>query len=242
MAGFKDIATILAFLIGGYWTYHLYNQFRDTAPRLTTTHHIQSWPLPDGRTLVRIEAAVVNSGKVKVEPLNGDMLVQELLPMNNDQLARFQKSKLIVDCIDDTGKPIPNCVENQGIRPGQTFNFNLSGADRSLEPGESTYYRRYAIVRGEVRALEVYTDIKNPDEGGRRGWIVDTVQELNNPLESPIPVQTAAATTRLRAPVHHAKKSGPSCPCPDKATPAAAQPSPALPIVISPPSSSNPQR
>jgi hypothetical protein len=180
IAAIKDIFTIVALVVAGAWTILLTRQFRDTAPKLSTTHQVQSWRLPDKKLLVRVQAKVINSGKVLIYPVEGVLLVQQFLPLTGEQRKWLEQGRLIHDCVDDSGKRMEGCVPQQGLRfPGsKQVRFELSGIERSLEPGEENSYWRYLTLDEDARIVEVYTFFGSAAEKGRRGWSADSVLAL----------------------------------------------------------------
>ncbi|MBI3696386.1 MAG: hypothetical protein HY238_16305 [Acidobacteria bacterium] len=65
----KDVVTILAVFVGGYWTFRLYDQHRENRPRLSIEHRVTHRPLPPDKVLLIIDARVTNTGKVLIKPL-----------------------------------------------------------------------------------------------------------------------------------------------------------------------------
>jgi hypothetical protein len=179
-ASLQAIATIFAFAVGGFWTYLLTTQFRETAPKLAIKHAVSSWRLDNGSILLRVDSTVTNSGKGLIKGLNGKLIVLRLFPETPEQAANYAKGKVLFDCTDDRGLALKKCVSEQGLKlpTSSKHELPIADAERKLEPGESESYWRYIPMDGSVRTVEVMTFIDNPDTEGRRGWVFDDTHEV----------------------------------------------------------------
>ena len=180
-ASLQAIATIFAFAVGGFWTYLLTTQFRETAPKLAIKHSVSSWRLDDGSILLRVDSTITNAGKVLINGLNGKLIVLRLFPETTEQVANYAKGKVLFDCTDERGLALKKCVSEQGLKlpPSSKHELPIADAERKLEPGESESYWRYVPMDRSVRTVEVMTFIDNPATQGRRGWVFDDTHEVN---------------------------------------------------------------
>jgi hypothetical protein len=85
----KDVATIIALIIAGLWTYALTKQFRDTVPKLAIKHDVSCWRMRDGSLLVRLDSTLTNTGKVLIRGLNGRLIVLRMLPETDEQAVAY---------------------------------------------------------------------------------------------------------------------------------------------------------
>ena len=174
----QAIATIVAIAVGGIWTYALTRQYRETVPKLDITQSASSWLLRDGTTLLRIDSILTNSGKVRIEGIDGRMIVLRMLPETDEQAQNFAAGNLWFSCKDDSGKALPDCVEEQGLNlPSESKKtFEIKHPSDSLEPGESLPYWRYLHFPTDVATIEVYTIITKPN--AKEDWIFDSTFDL----------------------------------------------------------------
>jgi len=182
------IATIIALVVGGAWTYKLTSQYRETVPKLTIVQKASSWRLRDGSTLLRIDSILTNAGKVKIEGVTGKMIVWRLLPETDKQAKDFETGNYLFSCKDERGNLYPNCVPAQGLNlpPESKAEFDMKYPQEGLEPGESQPYWFYFRSSGDVSTVEVYTVVTKPKKSNG-DWIFDSTFDLNT---------AAAATSR----------------------------------------------
>jgi hypothetical protein len=181
----QALATIVALLVGGIWTYVLTSQYRETAPKLTIKQSVSSWKLKDESTLLRVDSILTNAGRVRIEGISGTMIVLRLLPETDEQVTNLAKNKFYFDCEKDGGGD-KNCVPEQGLNlpASSKHSFEITDKYGNLEPGESLPYWRYLRFPNDVAAVEVYTYITKP--GARSDdWVFDSVFDLKTQTASP---------------------------------------------------------
>ncbi|MDP9169982.1 MAG: hypothetical protein M3N54_05140 [Acidobacteriota bacterium] len=176
-AALQSLATIAALAVGGLWTYKLTRQFRETEPILTIKQNVSSWKLKNGAALIRVDSLLTNASKVRIDSVNGVMIVQRLLPETPEQAANYAAGNIWFSCKDKRGQLSPGCVSEQGLNlpASSTKQFTISDVTGSLEPGESVPYWRYLPLDRDVKTIEVYTDIRKPNGGD---WDFDSVFDL----------------------------------------------------------------
>ena len=176
----KDVATIIALIIAGLWTYALTKQFRDTVPKLAIKHDVSCWRMRDGSLLVRLDSTLTNTGKVLIRGLNGRLIVLRMLPETDEQAVAYAHGDIFYHCKDKNGNPIKNCIPEQGLNLPATSRkeFAIQDPGRSLEPGELKAYWRYFKLDDAARVVEVETFIYVPGSA-TQGWLAESVHELN---------------------------------------------------------------
>lgn len=182
---FQAIATIVALVLGGVWTYRLTSQYREAKPKLAIKHDVSSWKLRGGQTLVRVDSLLTNTGKVQIPSVRGRLYVQRLLPETREQADEYAQGRIWFDC-----KASPGCVPEQGLSVPKSSrkDFDIEDVYGGLEPGESAPYWRYLRLDGEARTIEVYTRIDRPGMPDNP-WILDSVFNLHP--EENLPAQLA---------------------------------------------------
>lgn len=171
-ASLQALATIIAIIVGGIWTYTLTAQFRETQPKLTIKQEVSARKLRNGATLLRVDSVLTNSSKVRIEKIEGKMIVIRLLPETAAQLAEYSKGKFWFIC-EEKGVPLPGCIQEQGLNvpPSSRKEFSLSDST-AMEPGEDNPFWRYLYLDGDVSAVEIYTAIKRPNRSDNE-WVFD---------------------------------------------------------------------
>ena len=178
LVAIQAIATTIALLVAGLWTYALTSQFRETEPKLAIKQDVSSWKLHDGSTLLRVDSTLTNTSKVRIAGVNGKMIIWRLLPETMEQAADYDGGKILFSCRDEHGKQIPECIPDQGLNLPQSSKkqFEIKDLTNNLEPGESVAYWRYLHFDGDVKTIEVYTVIEKP---GRK-WDFDSAYDLKH--------------------------------------------------------------
>jgi hypothetical protein len=186
-AALQAIATIVALIAGGIWTYELTSQYREGKPKLSIKHDVASWTLQNGETLVRIDSVLTNAGKVHIPTVHGRLYVVRLLPETTKQAENYRSGNIWFDC-----KGSPNCIPEQGLNVPDSSrkDFEIQDVAGGLEPGESAPYWRYLRLDNAARTIEVYTRIDRPDMPNNP-WILDSAFDLH-PTGNPSPQKTAS--------------------------------------------------
>lgn len=199
-ATIQSVATVIALVAGGLWTYALTKQYRETIPRLSITHEVTSWRLADDSILVRVDSKVTNVGKVLVKGLNGNLVFLRLLPETEGQRREYANGKIFFDCQQGRPDPIDGCIPEQGLNiPAESKKaFEISDGDRNLEPSESENYWRYWHLDGAAQVVEVQTFIEYPDSRGKRGWTTDTTHVLKPSSTDAMPPQRSLSLGNSR--------------------------------------------
>jgi hypothetical protein len=85
----------------------------------------------------------------------------------------------VFSCKDAGGKPLKDCVPDQGLNLPETSKreFQITDWAGVLEPGESAPYWRYLNFDSDVSVVEVYTRIEKPGKPGDE-WVFDSTFNL----------------------------------------------------------------
>ncbi|HTT33807.1 MAG TPA: hypothetical protein VMH48_09410 [Methylomirabilota bacterium] len=164
-----SVFTVLAIVVGGFWTYMLFIKKRQRYPRAKATHAITHKPLGHNRVLLHVTTDISNPGEVLLRLESGFTRVQQLLPPPPDLVAAIKKG-------DD---PVP---------PGKTeYPWPLVGEriwdwkaqPHEVEPGENEEVHCDFVIADTHRTLEIYTYVKNEAKANREiGWNLTTIYDL----------------------------------------------------------------
>ena len=93
----QAIVTTIAVIIGGIWTYLLFIEHREIAPRVNISHKIQSADITENITWLHIESRINNIGKTRVTLSNGQVRLQLIKPLADSIQKKIDLGKSIFD-------------------------------------------------------------------------------------------------------------------------------------------------
>lgn len=163
----ESVATILAILIGGGWTYILFIKNREKFPKAEITHRIEKINRKND-VIVRLTIEIKNLGKVKLPVKSGEVRLQQIKPSTStvpDAVERFQENKSAKK--REIGWPI---LEER------VFSFKKD--EYELEPTEKEHFEFDFILDQEIDVIQFYTHIKNVFKADK-GWNYTSIHELN---------------------------------------------------------------
>lgn len=163
----ESLATILAILIGGIWTYILFIKNREKFPKADITHKIEKINRKQD-VIVRLTIKIENLGKVKLPVESGEVRLQQIKPSNSsviNAVERFQENKNAKK--REIGWPI---LEER------VFSFKKD--EYELEPTEKEHFEFDFILDQEIDVIQFYTHIKNVFKADK-GWNYTSIHELN---------------------------------------------------------------
>lgn len=159
----QSIVTIVAILIGGFWTYRLFWLRRQRYPRVDLSYEITHRHLTIDKTLLYIILNVKNTGEVLVRIYEGTLWVLHILPLPSEisewlfegKDLRVELQKLITDTgasLWQTEIPWPVIEEKESRWPPGYL---------EIEPGNTTQIRFEVVINREVRTVKVFSFLRN---------------------------------------------------------------------------------
>jgi hypothetical protein len=201
-----SLATILAVVLGGIWSYWLFRVRRHRHPRAEVTQTIVHKPLPHRKVLLNVVTTIVNSGEVLLPVKDGEVWVQQILPLTNPQLQRALQGG------DDLFAALRNWLPTDDQERWQReiawprialHRLQWAGGITEIEPGEKVQIQCDFILDQTVTLVRVSSLIANaeysvsqPGNAAPRRWWkrwqrrrfipmwdVATLYELTPPVE-----------------------------------------------------------
>jgi hypothetical protein len=171
MSALESVATIVALVIGGVWTFRLFVRNRVDKPRATPSHAISIVDLGPEGLLLHVSVQVQNGSAVMLRLTSGEIRLAPILPLPDDAtplLDEFRAS-------ERTGATEINW-------PGcQRIVFDWSKRPREVEPGESDTYHFDFVVSSGLKEFEVYSYFQNVAKIGRSiGWSTTTLHHVES--------------------------------------------------------------
>lgn len=158
----ESLATVIAICVAGCWSYLLFVRRRQRFPRAAVSHQTFCFQLPDGRSLLRVAAKIVNTGEVLMQLRFARTRVQQLLPLP-DHVAQL----LAVTAIDPV--PTKDCELPWTVLGAREWRIDAEIGE--VEPGESEAFHCDFVIPAGVEQVLVYTHVKNHSKPDRDvGW------------------------------------------------------------------------
>ena len=186
----QSVATVIAIVVGGVWTYVLFVENRERFPKAAVDHDVSRVQLDGDRALLRLVVRIENSGKGLLRLTEGEVRVQQILPLSEcspGDAARCPK-RLV-----EANQPVPELGQRIAEWPitaywatptAQPGNHPQAVLDVELEPGEQEFLSFDFIVSEKVRAVQVYSYFMNPEKQDQGiGWKHITFHELTKEAE-----------------------------------------------------------
>ena len=163
------VATVIAFIVGGMWSYKLFVKKRLKYPRANITHKILHKPIPSGKVLLHVTTVISNTGDVLLSLISGTTRIQQMLPLSQEVLNGISEGKDPV-CEQETEIEWPLLMDRDSDWKEREF---------EIEPGEEDQIVYDFIIDANVQTVVVYSYLKNVSKGSRDiGWSLTTVYDL----------------------------------------------------------------
>jgi|ERR1019366_3973743 hypothetical protein len=189
MADWKDpvataqsIVTILALLVGGFWTYRTFIQFRQDRPKLVITHIVHHFPISDHLILLSVEEKLSNVGPVALELTKGEIRIIQVLPLPDGVEQKEKTHDSLADTAED-GKvwPVLKRYPHLWGNHHPFWNFFRKDDHRELiEPGEADSITNYFLISDSKEVVNILSLVGNPTENNRMAWRASTICNLHS--------------------------------------------------------------
>lgn len=165
----QAILTIVAILVGGFWTYLLFVKKRQKYPAANTSHCVSNRPIIDGKVLLRVVTNISNDGNVLLSLESGLIRVQQVRPVSEELAESLNGEKYFEEAQTEISWPL---LEE---RP-----FSFKKKEREIEPGETDEFCFDFILAEEVETILIYTYYKNKKRKRREiGWNMSSFYNLS---------------------------------------------------------------
>ncbi|MSQ32999.1 MAG: hypothetical protein EXR60_01050 [Dehalococcoidia bacterium] len=164
----QSVATVLAILVGGYWTWMFFVSKRGRFPRADIKHNISHRPFANGKVVLSVSVIISNNGDVLLSLVSLETRVQQVLPPPPN----------VLDVIETGGDPV-KAGEGEVQWPELSSRaLSLKKGEFEIEPGESDHRMFDFFIDEEVQTVEVYSYFKNVKKDGPIGWGRTTVYDI----------------------------------------------------------------
>jgi hypothetical protein len=176
----QSSVTIMAIIIGGYWTYRLYRQKRQRYPCANVEHQISHRLISPDKVLLHVNTGVTNAGEVLLSLRCSWTTVEQMLPIAQHLQA----------IIDQSGDPVEE-LETDIVWPLLAKREkHWQKRKFELEPNENDARHFDFILDSNIETVLVYTYFRNAQKYRSRlvrwllrqkseiGWGVTTIYDL----------------------------------------------------------------
>jgi len=186
----QSIVSIIAIVIGGWWGWRLYWQYRDSYPRATLELHLTHWLLKenervtpdladkaelDKKVLLHVKVLVKNVSKVMISVEYIKVQIRQIFPLRKPQLANELATHVFPPVVPNK----PNSTEFNW--PGTHKHYGPYKFDKglySVEPGETTEFYFDFALDAAVQTVSIYAYVKDVSHKGRlKHWLYRLIRK-----------------------------------------------------------------
>ena len=171
LSTWKDLATIIALILGGFWTYKLWIQNRQNRPRLVIAHSAEHVRIPSRhQVLLGVTEKFSNVGPVAIELNKGEIRVYQVLPLPDgaDQRAK-------------TADSLNGTAEDAEVWPVlQVYPHPWDKERELIEPGEVDEIKNYFLIPESIEVVNIISYVGNPAEDSKMAWQASTSYDLRS--------------------------------------------------------------
>jgi hypothetical protein len=155
----QAIATIVAILVGGWWTYTLFVAQGGFSPGIKIDYDISSKALSRNTVLLHLRVRAENTGRSLVEWGEADVRVQQILPLDKNLQRSFATGDQLVP-------------QDSNVVRWPVLCRYLTNIDYKLRPGEIDAIDFDFILPSKVKTVRVYSFIgeKASTTKDPKGW------------------------------------------------------------------------
>jgi hypothetical protein len=173
-AALQSFITVLALIVGAYWTYTTFITTRQDRPRLTITHSASHFPISDHRILLSVSEKLTNPGAINVEPREGLIRIDQVLPVPASVEEKLKSTSPDPypggnPCLKQPEKGTLNDTALDAcVWPIVAFHMHYWTKDHPLllEPGEVDTVQNFFIIPDSIQVVYILSAIRSPaDEG-----------------------------------------------------------------------------
>jgi hypothetical protein len=166
----QAIATIVALIVGGAWTYILFVRKRQRFPRARVEHAVAIKPMSSKSLLVHLSVRIQNIGEVLLELVDSDIRLYQLVPVEGE----------IAEKIDKGEDPVPKGESEIDWPPLGQRECDWKQSPIEIEPGEYDEFHYDFVIASSVATFSAYSHFRNVVKKRRKiGWNWTTIHDTS---------------------------------------------------------------
>lgn len=167
---FQSLATILALVVGGTWSYMLFVSRRQRYPRARVEHKVIARPIANGKALLSVDVFVSNCGEVLLSLVSWEINVKQMLP------PRLELQRLL-----------SRKANSAPMTGSQIIEWNLVASRKDkwrvgefeVEPGEQHQIHSDFLIDANLETILVESFFENVKKSKKHvEWSFSTVHDL----------------------------------------------------------------
>jgi hypothetical protein len=166
----QSVATVVALLVGGIWTFRIFIKNRLNRPCANVTHVVTTKLLSGHGMLVHVGVQVKNDSAVLMRLATGEIRLVPVLPLDDATASALASAAELVR--DRSSEPE---VQWPSVR---SYKIDWSDCPREIEPHESDTFHFDFVTKSDLVFFEVYSYLQNVTKSKRDiGWSTTTLHE-----------------------------------------------------------------
>jgi hypothetical protein len=178
--GIQAIATTVALIVGGFWTYTLFLKRRQAFPRPKIEHQVVIKKIQSTQYLLFATITIINASEVLLKIRSGSIWVQQVLPLTPELqilIERYGEYQRAAPLWGDGGREINWTAKAR---------LDLSLEKRSIikiEPSEVETICCDFLISSEIQTIKLSSYFEDDSKPGF-GWTLTTIHDINFPSAS----------------------------------------------------------
>lgn len=170
--GLHSVATIIALMVGGWWTYTRFVKNRGNFPRAKLSHAITQRDLGSGFRLIHVATTITNSGTTLLKLCSGFTQILQIVPADEDVMKALREQK------ESSNEKMAAEFDWPGAGRRE---FSWKDSPRELEPGEDETVECDFALEADIKTISVYTFFQNERKlPSKIGWHLSTFCDLSS--------------------------------------------------------------
>src|SRR5262245_61639589 len=160
--------TVAAIVIGGWWTYRLFVEHRESKAHLNISHALVIKAISPNLLWIHLTVTAENRGDSLATLHSADVRLQQILPLDPSLDEERRNNNLV--------------PAGQTQVPWPTLKRSVLPLDDEIEPKESDNIEFDFTIPSSVKTVRVYTYFENAENSSTRkrmGWSRGTVYDLS---------------------------------------------------------------
>lgn len=191
----QAVLTCVAIVVGGVWALLQFGWHREAYPHLTLDQTISHRALPIEKTLLIVDVSLKNDGHVLLNPIDGYVTVNQILPLGDKARALLAPTR---ETYVKEGQEAIDWANLIGAR--------IENRSRFLEPDESDQLHYEFIFPSTVCTVIVNSFFKNPklsSPSNEIGWERATIYDVRPPADCSKPDNKASVLSHQPSTAHN---------------------------------------
>jgi len=164
----QSVATVVALIVGGYWTYRKFVKNREDQPRANIEHSASHRMLPNNQYLLVLDVFIENVGEVAICLDRSQTWLQQIVPLPCDVRCRIENGQ---DAVPEGQS------EALWALLGTVHENKYTKDNCIIDAHERDQFRHNFIFDSDVQTIQIYTYLQSAS--GSLGWKLKTTYDFS---------------------------------------------------------------